>query len=134
MTKKRIIIICAIVLVVLVSGVIIFFVTRPSKKTLEAKLENVGKLFYTDYYKNQEKVQKDVIDFAKGFEKSGIQIDLENLSKMDTKYKEIIDTLVNPSTNKKCDSKKSYIKIIPKKPYGESDYDIKVNLECGFKK
>ena len=134
MTKKRIIVICAIVLLVLVSGVVIYFVTKPSKKALETKLENMGKIFYADYYKNQEKVRKDVKEFVKGFEKSGIQIDLDNLSKMDKKYKEIVDTLVNPSTNKKCDGKKSYIKIIPKKPYGESDYDIEINLECGFKK
>jgi len=120
---------------VLFMGVMLLTGCGSNEKELKGNLEKLGKSFYEDYYyPSQAKSQKDVKDFVKRFEKTGIKVNLENISKFSKIDKKLVDSMVNSKTKKKCDGEKSVVTIFPKKPYGKTDYKIEVNLECGFKK
>ena len=85
--KKRIIIIAAISLAVVIIGVLCFVIfgnkEAKNKKELEANLVKLGAAFYEDYYyPSQEKIQKDVKEYMAKFEKTGLKINLDNLSKI----------------------------------------------------
>lgn len=140
MNKKNIIIICVSVVIIAVAVVILCFCLgnkkdskKDNKAELTANLEKLGKSFYEDfYYVRNEEAQENMVEFIKGFEKTGISVDLENISKVSTVDKELVDSMVNSKTKKKCDVKKSKVTFFPKAPYGKTDYDIKVELSCGF--
>ena len=106
-----------------------------NEKELNGNLEKLGKSFYEDYYyPSQAKSQKDVKNFVKRFEKTGIKVNLANISKFSKIDKKLVESMVNNKTKKKCDAEKSVVTIFPKKPYGKADYKIEVKLECGFEK
>ena len=46
------------------------------------------------------------------------------------KYKKEIATF--KSKKKKCDKKNTRVIIYPQKPYGKTDYKVKIELDCGF--
>ena len=124
----------ALVLVLLM-GVMLLTGCGNNEKKLTSNLEKLGKSFYEDYYyPSQEKSQKDVKEFVKRFEKTGVKVNLENISKISKIDKELIDSMVNNKTKEKCDGEKSVVTFYPVKPYGKTDYRIEVKLECGFDK
>ena len=124
----------ALVLVLFI-GVICLTGCGSNEKELTGNLEKLGKSFYEDfYYPSQAKSQKDVKDFVKRFEKTGIKVNLANISKFSKVDKKLVDSMINKKTKKKCDTEKSVVTIYPKKPYGKTDYKIEVTLDCGFEK
>ena len=124
----------ALVLVLFI-GVICLTGCGSNEKELTGNLETLGKSFYEDfYYPSQAKSQKDVKNFVKRFEKTGIKVNLANISKTSKVDKKLVDSMVNKKTKKKCDTEKSVVTIYPKKPYGKTDYKIEVTLDCGFEK
>ena len=139
MNKKNIIIIASVIIVV-VAAVILCVCLKGNKKgekdnkaELTANLEKLGKAFYEDfYYVRNEEAQENMVEFIKGFEKTGISVDLENISKVATVDKELVDSMVNSKTKKKCDVKETRVTFFPKAPYGKTDYEMKVELSCGF--
>ena len=140
MNKKKIIII-AISVIVVVALVILCCVCLGNKKDskkdnkaeLTANLEKLGKAFYEDfYYVRNAEAQEDIVEFIKQFEETGISVDLENIAKVSSVDQELVDSMVNSKTNKKCDNKGSKVTIYPKDPYGKTDYNIEVTLDCGF--
>ena len=140
MNKKNIIIIAISVVVVAALAILcfVFFgnkkdTKKDNKAELTANLEKLGKAFYEDfYYVRNAESQEDMVAFIKQFESTGISVDLENISKVSTVDKELVDSMVNNITNKKCDNKGSKVTIFPKEPYGKTDYKIEVTLDCGF--
>lgn len=136
MDKKKIIIGGAVAVVLIVVAVIcvnVFSKESSNEKELATTLEKLGKSFYEDYYyPSQEKSQTDVKEFVKKFEKNGIKINLTNLAKISAIDTKPIESLVNNKTKKKCDYEKTTVTIIPKSPFGKTDYELKVNLDCGF--
>lgn len=120
---------------VLFMGVMLLTGCGSNEKELKGNLEKLGKSFYEDfYYPSQSKSQKDVKEFVKRFEKTGIKVNLANISKISKVDKKLVEGMVNKKTKKKCDTEKSVVTIFPKKPYGKTDYKIEVNLDCGFEK
>ena len=137
MNKKLIGIICGVVAVVVVGVVValILLLGGNNEKKLTANMEKLGKQFYEEfYYPSQEKSQADVKAFVKKFEKTGVKINLENIAKISKVDKELVDSMVNKKTKKKCDAKNTSVTIIPEKPYGKTNYKVQVNLDCGFDK
>ena len=135
--KKRIIIIAAISLAVVIIGVLCFVLfgnkEAKNKKELEANLVKLGAAFYEDYYHpSQEKIQKDVKEYMAKFEKTGLKINLENLSKISKIDQTLVEKMVNKKTKEKCDFEKTYITIYPQDAYGNKDYKVEVKLVCGF--
>ena len=137
MKNKKFIIIGISVIVIIC--LILIFVNPFSGKSngnedkLNANLNQLGKDFYEGYYyPSQEKSQTDVKKFLERFEKNGIKINLQNLAKISSIDKELIESMVNSKTNEKCDFEKTTVTIYPKTPYGKTDYELKVNLDCGF--
>ena len=123
--------------VVLVAGIIILIVclnkgTKSNEEKLKQNMEKLGVQFYEEfYYPAQEKSQKDVKAFIAKFEKTGIRVNLFNLSKLSVVDKKIIEDMVNSKTNEKCDQENTYVVIKPIKPYGKKDHEIEVVLACG---
>lgn len=130
MSKKKIII--GAVVVVLVIGIIILICSCNSgEKKLTNNLEKLGKNFYEDYYyPSQAKSQKDVKKYMEKFSKNGISINLDNLTKISSLDKDLLNDVKKQTKDKKCDYQKTKITIVPKKSYEKKDYTLKVDLDC----
>lgn len=150
MEKKKIIIISIIAAVVIaaVAGVLIYFGVQKSKNNqaeLTTNLETLGKSFYEDFYyphqvqaieqKNAKLKKKEtpstIEGLLKNYEKTGISVNLENISKVSSVDKNLVDSMVNKKTKEKCNFEKSKVTIKPVAPYGKTDYTIEVTLDCG---
>ena len=153
MEKKKIIIISiASVLAVaaIVVGIIFIakgFKSKPqsNEETLKQNLEKLGRSFYEEFYyphqvsyidSSNEKLKKGekkttLESHFEKLSKSGIVVDLENISKYSKVDKTLVDSMVNAITNEKCDGKGTKVTVHPASPYGVSDYTIDVTLSCG---
>lgn len=132
-------IIAGVIVLVLIAVAVLLIVLcggkKSNEKELTANLEKLGGQFYEKfYYPAQEKSQKDVKAFIAKFEKTGIKVNLENISKISSVDKELIEGMVNSKTKKECDKVNSYVVVTPKSPYGAKDYTVKAILSCGFDK
>lgn len=137
-SKKKLFIIIGAITIAIIAAILVLvlfvFKDNSNEKELVKNMEKLGGQFYEEfYYPAQEKAQKDVKEFIKKFENSGIKVNLENIAKFSKIDKKIVDSMVNSETNKKCDQKETYIIIKPTSPYGKKNYKIDVTLSCGFK-
>lgn len=140
--KKSIAIICAIVVAIAVIVVVVLFATgtignknKKVEKQLTARLEELGRNFYEEYYYKQvgkdEEARK---NFVKGHAQNGIKIDLANLARANTiEQQNILNAFAN-ATGDACSTTGTKVAIYPKEPYGPKDYEIKITLDCGFDK
>ena len=145
--KKLVIIIAAIVVVALaIIASIIAISFSSSKKNdqeeeLTSSLKELGVAFYEDfYYKNIGSSDEERATKLARYESIGIKIDLENLARYNSSV-DIADIeveLQDDGTEKvyfqdnECDGKSTRVIIYPKSPYGQKDYEIEIELECGF--
>ncbi len=103
------------------------------KKELTDNLEKLGRTFYEEfYYPHQIENNEDIASFLVKFKESGVKANLENISKISVVDKALVDSMVNNETKEKCDFKNSSVTFYPKEPYGKTDYEVKVELECGY--
>ena len=137
--KKIVIGVGAGLLVVIIAIILIISLTKPkktNKEQLTSSLEALGRKYYEDYYYVAAANSDDVAqkkEFLQNFSSVGLRVSLENLLRYN-------DTLENKDTteykNKKkkeeCDKKKTMVIIYPRDEYGAKDYDIRVELVCGF--
>lgn len=133
--KKIIMIISGIIVAIAVFLIGFMFLSGNSReKELKELLEGMGRDFYENfYYDGLKKEDAEKEAFLKKYESQGIKIDLNNLSRFNPKVNETkVKEFVNPKTEKPCDKEKSKVIIYPKSNYGKKDYDIKVELVCGF--
>ena len=136
---KKIAIGVAAGLLVVIAVIIIVININPKssqKNKLESSLEALGRRYYEDYYyvsaANSEDIEEKK-EFLQNFTSIGLRISLDNL----LRYNETLENKDNTEyRNKKkkedCDRKKTMVIIYPKEEYGAKDYDIKVELVCGF--
>lgn len=110
--------------------------SKSQESTLHKKIETVGTDFYENFYYDQissNKTDEELVEFLQRFEEMGIKVDLDNLSRYDTdKYPNLIDEFVNKEADIKCDVRNTKAIIYPKEPFGKEDYNIEVDLDCGF--
>lgn len=136
--KKQSILIGSISLLLLIAVVIILIVclTTGKEKKLIKNIEDMGRDFYENlYYEQVGKNEEERAAFLKDFVDIGLKINLDGLSRYKTEEnQEKINEFVNPKTKEACDKENSKVIIYPKEPFGKSDYQIEVNLECGFDK
>lgn len=132
--NKRNVIICICALVVIVAGVVcaILFIPKSNKAKLEAELKEMGKGFYEDFYYDLV-VNSNGVDSIKKFENTGIKVDLDNLSRQNDANKEKVKDFVNDK-NEECNKANTKVIIYPKDPYGKTNYQLEVQLDCGFEK
>ncbi len=135
--KKKNVLILIVVGVVAVLGVALFLIlNNTQEKKLERSLKEMGRDFYEDYYYDQTgETLEDREKFLKPFKTIGIKVTLDGLSRYNSKENQAkIEEFVNRKTNEKCDTMSTRAIIYPKEKYGKTDYDIKVELSCGFDK
>ena len=130
--NKRNVTICiaalAVIIIAITSvSVISYSFKGKSKETLfEEDLKEMGKDFYENFYYDLV-VNDHGVDQISKYENTGIKIDLDNLGRRAEENKE-------KDVYKECDKDKTKVIINPKNPYGKTDYEISVELECGFDK
>ena len=129
--RQKILLINGSLIIFLLIITIIINVSFGNKKTLEKELIRIGKEFYEqNYYPLLSTDETNREEFLKNLEKTGLNFNLEFLK---NNVKDV-PKFVNSKTNEECDNTKTYILITPKANYGKTDYDIKVELVCGFNK
>lgn len=131
MDKKKKAVIIGVVVLVLVLGFIIIRSVSSSANKLSNGMEKLGRSFYEDYYyPSQKKQQKDIAKYMAKFEKNGIKINLDNVIKISSLDQDLIKKIKDLAKKEKCDFNNTKIDINPKKPYGNKDYTISVDLDC----
>ena len=70
------------------------------------------------------------VDELGSYTKDGMKVGLSEL--ISAIYYEDPKEFVNNQTKKQCNYNETYVIIYPQNPYTEDDYEMKVNLECGF--
>lgn len=142
LSKLRMICWGVLILVVIAAVFLVLYFTcfskeaklRKQEEKLTELLRGMGEDFYENYYyKMAGETQEEKVTYLSKYSKSGVHINIDNLSRYNSKVnKGKIEKFVNKTTNEKCDLNESIVTIIPKEPYGEKDYDLKVTLICGF--
>lgn len=125
-----------LVIIVIVGSVALFGKSHSmsTKEQYENTLKEMAKDFYENYYyertgKNDEERK----EFLSKYSTTGIKIDLENLGRYNGESnKEKVAELVNPDNKNVCDAKNTRVIIMPKEGYKKTDYEIKLELDCGF--
>lgn len=137
---KKIIQICLIAVLLIVVFVVVFILTGGYKVSLEDKLSksltNMGKEFYTDFYYKEisaNKTSAEISDFLSKYKDVGIKINLDNLSRYNEEDNENKIKEFKNEDGKECNKTNTKAIIYPKSPYGEKDFTIEVELDCGFK-
>ena len=137
---KNVAILLGVVLLLIIIIVVAIMLFGGKKVSQEEKLteslEEMGSDFYENYYYPQiAKSQSDPETFVKKYENMGIKINLENLSRYDTKKnKEKLTEFINKKTKEECDKETTRVIIYPKSPYDKKSYEMKIELVCGFDK
>jgi len=106
-----------------------------AKVDLKESLKEMATDFYENFYYDQlEQLGNSEVDKAKfleEFKSVGIKISLGNLEEYDDgKYVTEIAKFVNSKTKTPCNKYNTKAIIYPIKPYGKTDYEIEINLEC----
>lgn len=119
---------CSILVVIVLILLLIFLFNNYKSIHLKNTLGKLGNNYYEGYYYDEiEGNDKEVKDFLKLFNKTGLKISLRTLSSYDGKKSlEKIEEF----TFNKCDLDKTYIIIYPNNPYDKDSYKIKKYLEC----
>lgn len=132
--RKKTIIILSILLITVLIFLAVILLFEDTENKYKKELESLGREYYENYYYNLiGKTLTEKKDFLIDYTSLGIKIDLDNISRYNNKAnKDKVDKFINPKTKKPCDTKNTKVIIYPKENFGKKDYDIKVELECGF--
>lgn len=137
--NKKIFIVSGVALllvVIIIFGAVFLFGNNSlsTKGKYENILREMGKDFYENYYYERTgKSDEERKEFLSKYSTTGIKIDLENLARYNGESnKEKVADLVNPDNKNVCDAKNTRVIIIPKEGYKKTDYEIKLELDCGF--
>lgn len=136
--KKQIAIFGVAIVVIAVAIVVILSFGKSSalkqEENLYTELKAMGQDFYENYYYEYAgKSDEEREQYLSKYATIGIKINLSNLGRYNKSVnEEKIKLFVNKDTKEECDKEKTRAIIYPKAPYGKTDYDIKVELSCGF--
>ena len=137
--KKLILIIGAVVLLPIIVGLVIWGIFGRDKEptqeeVLKGYLQDMGVGFYEDFYYEQIGADYEARKtFLEKYKDIGIKVNLDNLSRYNAKEnKEKIESFVNEETKEECDKENSKVIIYPHEPYNQKDYDMEIQLSCGF--
>lgn len=138
-TKKNICICVSSIIVLAVIIVLCIVLNNPQKK-LEKYMKQLGKVYYEEVYFASFGKEDERSEFLAKYTTLGIKTDLNNLvravaSKEDLPTsEEILAKFVNKKTGKECNRTTSKVTFRPKEPFGKTDYEIDVVVECGYEK
>lgn len=137
--NKKVIVISIISLVIVIIAILVsinIFGKQSKEKEFKSIIEKMGRDYYENYYYEQSgndlNAKKETLS---KYSAIGLKIDLENLGRYNDQInKDKIAKLVNPETKEACNAKNTKVIIKPKEGYKKTDYDIEVQLDCGFDK
>lgn len=106
------------------------------KDALEADLIKMGSDFYESFYYDNVtdgKTDEEKTTFLEKFQESGIKINLDNLGRYnDSQNEAVIAGFKNNKTDTICDVNNTRAVILPKAPFGKTDFEVRAELDCGF--
>lgn len=132
--KKIIFGLVGLLLVCLIIGFCFLRFNDSQEYDLTAKMKEMGKDFYENFYYEQVGVDEEQrVAFLKKFETIGIKVNLDNLSRYNLQDSDaVLSQFVNKKTKQSCDKTNTQVIIYPTSPYDKTSYNLEVNLDCGF--
>ena len=121
---KEKLIIGGVILLVVIGIVIFILIGRGEDKrvVLENRMNEIGVKFYEDkYYPTFSDKQK-----LANYKDTGVNVNIDSINVL-IPVEEELKELLNEF---ECSFSNSFIKIYPKAPYGQKDYNLKVELAC----
>lgn len=120
--------------------IIILGITLGTKKNsqinIEKTLKEMGTDFYENfYYENSGENDNDRVNAVKIYKETGIKVSLKSLQQyISSKNNKKSEEFINLKLEDKCDIENTIVIIYPKGDFEKKDYDIKVEMVCGFVK
>jgi len=133
--KRKIFIWIILILLLMVLGFLSFTFLRnlkyDDKEDYVATFTEMGEEVYTNLY--YESISKDynkeeLQNFLSKFKDIGLQFNLVELSKYSEKNKEVIEKFIR--NNKNCKKEETMLIIYPKDPYGKTDFESALRMDC----
>ena len=122
-------VVAAVVIIVTVSKSFAYKPDKKAEKQLNDRMTELAKNFYENYYFDQVGSE-----FVKGHAENGIKIDLANLARINNSDSQSVINEFKNKDGEACNTTTSKVTIYPKDPYGKTDYELKIDLDCNFKK
>ena len=117
------------VIMIVVSIILIVASKLVESNNQEDKLKNklyiLGATYYENIYYNNASTSE-----IEKYYYDGMRVNLKKL--IDGIYYDDPKEFINNKTGLKCDYLNSYVVIFPYSPYKKENYNVKVNLDCGF--
>lgn len=137
--KKKLFMIIGGVIVVLLVILLVVFVIKPSigknesaQEKYERYLKEMGKDFWENYFYDTIK-EEDRNDFLSKYQSIGIKANLDALGRYNAEAnRDKIAEFINPDTKEACNTEGTKVIIYPKGNFGKTDYDLEVEIDCGF--
>lgn len=133
-SDKRILITGVIILFLIILGTFLALTVGSAAFNLESELKVMGSDFYENFYYEQlNKSEEEKERLLSQYSSIGLKVNVDNLVRSNKeKYEEKVKEFVNPKTKEECDLENTKVIIYPKRPYGKTDYDMEVEIECGL--
>ena len=136
--SKKILFVILLLILLIVVGLLIWFFTKDLRLSKEEKivndLTNMGNEIYMSYYYSSVSSGKNLDEtkeFLQKYETIGLKFNLTELEKYSEDFSNKIKNFKNG--DKSCDKTNTMVIIYPTSPYGKNNYNVQVNLDCGFK-
>jgi len=139
--KPKALLIAIGAVIVVAAAVALFLVLvigKSNQAELETKLRDLASDFYANFYYSQLETAYDddkLKEFLAKYTETGIKINLDNLSRYSSENYDTAkeaQAFVNNKTDEKCDLAQTQATIYPQSPFSKNDFDITVQLSCGF--
>lgn len=125
--KYKIVIACIFVIVIFAIFIPVSFSVKGQEQKLAEELKKVTANFYENTYYNQIGNDDGTrLSFLSKYASTGIKINLENLARTTNNTDEILKKFNG------CNAKNTKAIIYPKESFGQKNYTIEVELDCGF--
>lgn len=133
---KRILITGVIILFLIVLGTFLALTVGSTAFNLESELRVMGSDFYENFYYDQlNKSEEEKVKLLSQYSSIGLKVNVDNLVRSNKEVnEEKVKGFINPKTKEECDLENTKVIIYPKSPYGKTDYDMEVQIECGLEK
>ena len=139
---KKVAIIFLIIFVIILGFLSFVFIknlNKSNEKSYVSELTNIGSEAYSEYYYkiiSIDKKDEEIKAYLKKYEKIGLSFDLAALkgfaiNQDKNEYLDLINEFLK--SNKKCDENRSMVIVYPKDPFGSTDFEIEIKLNCDVK-
>ncbi len=136
--KKKIFLLILLIVLLIALGFLsfVFFSNMKEKQKDEYinEFTTMGETLYSDYYYKVLSIDKpgeELTKFLKKFDVIGLKFDLNSIQTYSKDYNQKVEEFIKKYDN--CKKEDVVVTIFPKSPYGNTDFNSKIQIDCKTK-